>query len=301
MIKKVIRFLKKIHRLTYTLENKIDVSSRANVLLNSALTSTDNIVNKKIKAENELIVSFTTYSKRIHDVHLVIESIAQQTIKPDRVILWLDETEFTINTIPLILHKQIKRGLEVRFCPNYKSYKKLIPTLPLFPEANIITIDDDILYPHDMIEGLVKEHQQYPNCIIGHRVHQITFENENQVKPYVKWDHEIDDEQVSVLNMAVGVGGVFYPKNSLNKECLNIKTFSVIAPNADDVWFKAMTTLNNYTTKKVNDDRDFWTRFLLLESSQDIALTISNVNDGGNDKQIENVFKKYDVYQLLAK
>lgn len=55
--------------------------------------------------DESLIVSLTTYSKRIHEVYLVIESIMQQTILPNKIILWLDETEFNYETIPSILKK----------------------------------------------------------------------------------------------------------------------------------------------------------------------------------------------------
>lgn len=279
-------------------DKKMNICLRSNTLLNSSLSSTESIVQDKKDSERELIVSLTTYSKRIFDVHLAIESIAQQTVKPNRLILWLDESEFSLATIPLVLHNQIARGLEVRFCPNYRSYKKLIPTLNLFPDADIITIDDDILYPYDMVEGLVKEHEKYPDCIIAHRVHQMTFCKNNKVNPYNKWKHNIQCDTPSVYNMAIGVGGIFYPKGSLSKECLNIEAFSSLAPSADDVWFKMMTLLNKYKVKKVNDHRDFSMRFLTIEGTQDIALFLNNVKNSANDKPIKNVFEKYDFYDF---
>jgi len=271
----------------------INYQISSNNFLNSALSSKEQIIVAKGVTQTELIVSFTTYSKRIHDVHLVIESIAQQTLKPNRLILWLDEEEFTLETIPLILHKQIKRGLEVRFCPNYRSYKKLIPTLQLFPDANIITIDDDVLYPHDMIEMLVKEHCIYPKYIIGHRVHEFTFHQNGELSPYKNWVHQTEDTSPSLSKMAIGIGGVFYPRNALNEEVFNIEKLTELSPFADDIWFKAMALLNNTKCKKVNDDRDFFNRFLLLPNSQDIALYQENIIN--NDKQLNAVFNYYHL------
>ena len=302
MIKKIVYLIRKYNDSINTINNLdqlLEFKIKSNYLLATTGSSSELITQPKSEGETELIVSFTTYDKRIHDAHLVIESIAQQTIKPNRLILWLDEDEFTLETIPLILHKQIKRGLEIRFCPNYRSYKKLIPTLKLFPEANIITIDDDILYPDDMVEGLVREHSAHPNCIIGHRIHKITLDSDKKVVPYSKWTHEIESTQASMLNIAIGVGGVFYPKGSLNKECFNVDVFSKLAPNADDVWFKAMTTLNGFKAKKVDDGRYFWGRFIQIESGQDIALSVSNYIEHGNDSQIREVFDKYNIESLL--
>lgn len=297
MFLKLIKKFNKSSNIINNIENTIDYKIRSNQLLVDAKTLTSPLTSKLIDGSRELIVSFTTYSKRIHDVHLVIESIAQQTVKPNRLILWLDEDEFSLDTIPLIIHKQIDRGLEVRFCPNYRSYKKLIPALKEFPEANIITIDDDVLYPHDMIELLYKEHKDNPECIIGHRAHKITFTANAHIQPYRKWHQEINSSEVHDCIFFTGVGGIMYPSNSLEQRVLSTDVFMSICPNADDVWFKAMALLNGTKSKKVDDSRDFSSRFLLLENSQDIALGNSNVID--NDAQIEAVFKKYDLYERL--
>lgn len=299
-MKKILFFLKKMKGLVERFELKIELSNRKNFLLNQSLTSCQSIVSSVDDGKN-LIVSLTTYNKRIHDVHLVIESIGQQTLKPSRVILWLDEDEFALDSIPFILKKQIRRGLEVNFCPNYRSYKKLIPTLQNHPEANIITIDDDVLYPHDMVELLFKEHLQFPDCIIGHRAHKMTFNSNRCLLPYNKWKDEILDSEPSDEVVVIGVGGVFYPSNSLSDECLNIDSFTQLAPNADDIWFKVMALLNGKKHKKVDDNRFLWSRFLLLEESQDLALYNDNKSFDGNDYQIQALFKKYCIHDLLSK
>lgn len=295
MFKKIIASFKRLNRLSHYFEIKLDLRLRSNDLLNSALVSTESITVEKKGNEQELILSFTTYSKRIHDVHLVIESIAQQTVKPNRLILWLDEDEFTLETIPLILHKQIARGLEIRFCPNYRSYKKLIPTLQFFPEANVITIDDDILYPYDMIEILCAEHERFPDCIIGHRAHKMKLTKENKILPYQQWDFETKDDKPSSLIFVTTGGGSFFPAKCLSNEVLNIDSFFTLCPNADDVWFNAMSILNNVKSKKVSDPRSFSERFLLCDQSQDIGLFTGNVLASGNDVQIQSVFEKYRI------
>ena len=118
------------------------------------------------------------------------------------------------------------RGLEIRFCPNYKSYKKLIPTLELFPDANIVTIDDDVLYPHDMLELLYREHQAHPESIVSHCTRKMTYDNGGKVVSYRSWKHEVTSDEPNFDSVAIGVGGVFYPANSLSPEFLNIENFS---------------------------------------------------------------------------
>ena len=301
MLRKIKKLITKVNlsfKIIHNFEPLLVYKIRSEELLRRSLESQVALIQPKLQHDAEVIVSLTTYNKRIHDVHLVVESIAQQTLKPNRLILWLDEDEFTLETIPLVLHKQIARGLEVRFCPNYKSYKKLIPTLKLFPNSNITTIDDDILYPHDMVEMLTIEHKSNPTTIIGHRAHKINV-SDNKILPYQFWENETKNHQSSNLCFITTGGGTLFPVNSFNSEVLNIEVFLSLCPNADDVWFKAMALLNNTGCKKVNDDRDFFNRFLLLSNSQDIALYKTNIVD--NDTQLKAVFDYYDLHKKFFK
>ncbi|MCE7650701.1 glycosyl transferase [Vibrio fluvialis] len=274
----------------------LEKSNLENSLLYSkeALTSSE-------KYKNELIVSLTTYNKRIYDVSLVIESLGRQTLKANRIILWLDENEFNLDNIPYSLVKQMSRGLEIKFCPNYKSYKKIVPTLTLAPEADIITVDDDVIYPFDMIEGLVATESKFKNCIVAHHIHEISFDSRGEVKLYRDWKKNISDIQPSMKYMAVGVGGVLYPQGSLTKLTLDESVFSKLAPNADDVWLKAMTCLQNYSVVKAPHSTDFWERFISIESSQNIALFHENSNMGENDNQIKKVFREFGIVDKLNK
>ena len=71
-----------------------------------------------------LVVSLTSYPARFGSLHLVLQSLLMQTVRPDRVILWLaagDETQLTPEITAL--------DVEIRICPNWRSYKKIVPTL----------------------------------------------------------------------------------------------------------------------------------------------------------------------------
>lgn len=270
--------------------------SAKSVLTNFALHSTEQgISGEQYLKDSQLVVSLTTYSKRLYDVYLSIESIMQQTMKPNRIILWLSDN---LNgcTLPLTIQKQIQRGLEVRYCKNLRSYNKLIPTLSLCPQDAIITIDDDVIYRFDMIENLVNAYKANPNSIYCNRMHRITLKNSKAIMPYNRWKWEINDDIISPLNFPTGCGGILYPSFSLSQEVLNEKVFLKICPLADDVWFKAMALLNNFTSKKVITQDD---TLLFSEDNQDIALNNANVAKKGNDAQIKAVFDYYHLYDKL--
>ena len=96
---------------------------------------------------NELVVSLTSYGPRLLTLHLTINSLLEQTITPDRIVVWIAEQEFHL--IPVESRNHAGR-VEFRSCKDVKSYKKLIPAVSAFPAAYIATADDDIycrLYP----------------------------------------------------------------------------------------------------------------------------------------------------------
>lgn len=284
----ILRYLKDLNRNINTLITKNDLNK-------SATVSTESICQDEYNLERGLIVSLTTFSKRIYDVHLVIESIARQTLKPNKVILWLDEEEFTCKDLPEVLKKQVKRGLQIEYCENLRSYKKIIPTLKKYPDSNIITIDDDILYPSDMIDRFVKEHDKNKDLVLCNRGHEIKIDERGKVRNYSQWTHEVKNYQPGRLIFPTGVGGVFYPSGCFYNEVTQKEIFMDVAPTADDVWLKTMTLLAGKYCKIIQRNASFFDEFLLLEESQDIGLLNQNVILGENDKQISKVFSKYKI------
>lgn len=121
---------------------------------------------KKRKEKKRIIISLTSYPKRIGDVWITIETLLRQTVKPDMIILWLADTQFNgIESLPKKLIDLQKSGLTIRFCKDLKSHKKYFYTMQEYPEDLIILVDDDMFYPYDMIEKLLKLHYEYPQDI----------------------------------------------------------------------------------------------------------------------------------------
>ncbi|MDB9027334.1 glycosyltransferase family A protein [Parabacteroides distasonis] len=247
--------------------------------------------------DHEIIVSLTTHGKRIYDVHLTIESIMEQTMKANRIILWLDYN-FKHKTLPKTLQLLQKRGLEISFCKDIRSYTKIILSLIKFPNDAIVTIDDDVLYEIDLLENLITAYQENPSYIYCTRFHRILLDKNHNLLPYRKWQWLCPDMDANVLNFPTGVGGVLYPPHSLDEEVLNESIFMDICTYADDVWLKAMALKKGTLSKKVytHSSEDF----LMNEEVQDIGLRNINIeNDFLNDKQISTVFQKYNLYQIL--
>ncbi|WP_052319238.1 hypothetical protein [Vibrio sinaloensis] len=293
--KKSLRKKKEAQRQMRKVDRTIATAVRSQYLQNKALHNHDPLTQEKSdETTPELVISLTTYSKRIHDVHLVIESLGEQSIQANRIILWLDEEEFTQSSIPEILKRQQKRGLEVRFCPNYRSYKKLIPTVELLPEANIITVDDDLLYPYDLIELLLKEHALVPNAIVGIRSHEMNVV-QGELQPYKSWSKECSFESNSEYTFLTTGAGTLFPAGLLPNEAKNKQLFLELCPNADDIWINLVCYSKGIKRVKIMDDRNFASRFCHLEDHQDLGLNKHNVNLNHNDKQAHALIKHFNI------
>ena len=107
-----------------------------------------------------IIVTLTTWEKRIKNIPAVLDTIFAQSLPPDFVVLNLAYNE----EIPSIVQDYIaNHRIEINRVPDTKVYKKLLPTLKKYPNDCIIAIDDDWLYPDGMIEDFVNTHHKYPN------------------------------------------------------------------------------------------------------------------------------------------
>ena len=79
----------------------------------------------EIKRDVPLVISLTSYEERFDDLTISLYSLLTQTVKPDRIILWLSD-ELTLNDLPYDITRFIKNGLEIRFVKDIGSYTKAI-------------------------------------------------------------------------------------------------------------------------------------------------------------------------------
>lgn len=271
---------------------------RAEKLKREAVRAVNMGVSQDKFIENEVVVSLTTYGKRLNDVYLAIESIMQQTYKPNRIILWLQDNMDSIE-LPYTLKCQQKRGLEVKYTQDIRSYKKLLPTLKLCPESVIITIDDDVIYEIDTIERLIKAYKKDQHYIYGCRIKKIELNKQGKVKPYSSWNPVKYGSRISNLNICIGVGGVLYPPHCFTKEVFNEEVFGKLCPHADDLWFWLMAKINGYKSAKVITHYESGDDHIPIPCSQEITLRRNNLGKGENDKQFEAIISHYDAYRFL--
>lgn len=279
--------------------HQIRFNQKKYILEQNILHSQESGITDEKYCAHDIIVSLTTYSKRIYDVHLTIESIMEQTMKANRIILWLDYS-FEKQPLPKALQLLQKRGLEIEYCKDIRSYKKLIPALKKYPDDAIITIDDDLIYEFDLLEKLIMAYQQTPSYIYCNRHHVMQLNEQGKLLPYLQWQWESNDMEANIMNFPTTGAGTLFPPHSLDEEVFNESVFSEICKYADDVWFKAMAMKKGTLSKKVYTHNPKGIEYFENEEVQDIALWRINTQGAMlNDRQIEAVFTKYNLYQLL--
>jgi len=234
------------------------------------------------KLPGELIISLTSYPPRFPFVERTVKSLLSQSVKPDRIILWVAEQDSA--SLPAGVVGLQKHGLEIRTCADMRSYKKLVPAVLAFPEAFIVTADDDFYYGPTWLAAYVDAYRNSEE-ILCQRARCASVGYDGQFTPYASWP--LPRKEISApAVMPVGVEGVFYPPQALPQEALDSGVFMQVCPEADDLWFYWMGSRNGRRFRKIGGDPRLDRHW---PGSQDTALYRDNVDGGGNDKQIASL------------
>ena len=254
-----------------------------------------------IDENSEIIVSLTSFPGRIKIVHKTLYSIMNQSMKPKKIILWLSKKQFENleEDLPTELVELKEKGLTIEWTEDdLRSYKKLIPTLQKYPDYIIVTADDDIYYTVDWLKDLYESYLKYPKDI---HCHIITRLKEENGKIIITPKNKSMVGLASYYNKILGNGGVLYPRDSLDKNVLNINEFQELAPTSDDIWFWAMALLKGtkirWIERKMKD-------LYYTEYSQEKTDCLCNINDYGEKlffKHMDSLVEKYSLLDILKK
>lgn len=239
------------------------------------------------ESNSEIVVTLTTFSKRINKVWLVIELMMRQTYRPKKIVLCLLASEYpNIQSLPTRLQKQIERGLEVIFSPiDLKVHLKYFWAMQEYPLDLVVLLDDDVFYRTDLLESLFNTHKQYPTCVCCNAGPEVQVDKDMPL-PYENWKEWQKPLEPSRKILPLGVGGVLYPPNSLGDKVFFVDDFMKAVPKQDDLWLYSMAMMAN--TKIVKSA--LASRFLPIVSHQKIeTLHAFNNLGGGNNLQIRQL------------
>lgn len=172
---------------------------------------------------SDVVVSLTSIKSRYcsQKLHITLDSLIN--LNYDNYIIVLNiskepkdlDSGFTDDDIKelRLLYPQII----INVVENYGSIRKLIPTLKLFTNHIIITVDDDAQYDKNIISSFVNIYNLH-NCIVAARCRRMDINNTATILnyPLVKNEHECNLKLVPE-----GVGGILYHSSMFDSKFIN--------------------------------------------------------------------------------
>lgn len=244
----------------------------------------------------KIIVSLTSYPKRIHMVDKVIKSIWKQSMPADEIILYLSDMEFPQREreLPQELTEMIGRnGFKVEWVEgNIRSHKKYFYALRDKSGDIVITVDDDVLYSETLIYDLVCSYQKFPEAVSARAVRIILKDGEKAAQ-YRDWDR-CGDKYTNAPRMdicAIGYAGVLYPPACANDRWFDLKNIETLAGNQDDLWLKCNEIIDRIPVVYVKPAKND----IVIDEAEETALFAMNSQNGNDDSiaKLSEWMKKY--------
>lgn len=233
-----------------------------------------------------VIVSLTSFPGRIGVVWMVIETLKRQSLRPEKIILWLSKKQFpTPEDIPIKLWREEDDVFSIRLVDDdIRSHKKFYYAMKEYSTMSIITCDDDVYYHPDTIKHLVCTSKKFPGCIIANVSTEIKWDKNGNLLPYSEWKKEYK-KYANINRIQIGVGGVLYPPCCLKEITLQRNLFLKVAPMADDLWLGSMARLSN--TRVVQSDFNY--HALDIKTTAPSLGSVNNGREKLNDKQLSEI------------
>ena len=235
----------------------------------------------------KIIVSLTSFKKRLNTIDKVLNSILNGTLKPNKIVLTIYKKDI------LYISKKIKKYITQKKIillivdMDIKSHKKYFYVMQKYPYDIIITIDDDIIYEKNTIEILYKSYLKYPNEISAKRVHLIKYNKKNESISYKSWLKEYKLLKIPSFNLMSTTGaGTLFPPNILK---INYSIIYNILKciTSDDIFLKFIENKLKIKVVWVPNKKIMGLKTIYKKGLFD------NENKSGNDKCLKNfrIFK----------
>lgn len=207
-----------------------------------------NLLNKKYKinGESEIHVCLTSYKGRINVVHKIISSLLNQSIKC-YVHLTLSSDEFTdgVKSLPNSLLNIDNPMFSIHWVKrNIKPFKKSLYTLKYIPDDSIVvTVDDDIVMPKNIIEDAVRDFDGTHPLGISNNITSVGYYGKmytptGRLTVYNKkmvshWDEIISDDIISTNDDDRFMLSLFWLNGYYNKPIGSISMSKILIGKID--------------------------------------------------------------------
>lgn len=191
--------------------------------------------------KEKVIVSLTSWSKRIEKLSIIecLNSICNQTYKPDKIILYLDIDEFPNKNEDLPSYiLEFSDRIEIKFCEkNLLSHDKWYWVFKEYPNDLIILLDDDIVHEENLVETLIYFHEKYQDSIISNRSHKMVVNKILNYNNFIKYENIVHGDEIISNNLFLTTGfGTLIKPSMFDDEIYDLDKITTDFKNVDDIW-----------------------------------------------------------------
>lgn len=146
----------------------------------------------KVKSKIMIIVSLTTIPPRFNFLYLTVNSIINQTVKPDKIIIHIPEkyNNFFYEKLP-VLPQECEDSVNIIINQKTKDYGPITKLLGLYDSLEfcnisdddvIIVIDDDRIYNKNLISNFLQYHELDKSKVLTAAGLDIEILSKNSIK-----------------------------------------------------------------------------------------------------------------------
>lgn len=199
-----------------------------------------------------IIVNVTTISDKVNLCSATLWSILNQSVKPDKVILWISVDGYMADGgIPIQPEfisdlNKILNIFEVRYTENIGPYRKIIPALRVFnQDETLVYADDDVIYGKQWLQKMLERYEegnkQNPVAV---RVRRIENNFLGLVKSYLAYPIVTEKTELTDRYIITGIGGCVLNRRHIEDKYIFNDDFKTIAPMTDDLWISKILQLS---------------------------------------------------------
>ena len=228
------------------------------------------------------MVTLTTLPERADRILPTLRSLLDQTCPADRILVaW--PTRALRSDLPYPAAPGLPPGIELLPCEDVGPASKLLPALIAEPNALLVAVDDDVIYPYDFLETLLAAHRADPKAAWGWRGSQIEPGIDPRDYSHVFASGVTVPTKVDVL---MGTWGYLVPPQSFDEAVHDFTAWPPEVRWTDDIW------ISGHLARRGVSRQVMPARGLPLETG---SASIHSLNEGPN-RDGENAAITYKAF-----
>ena len=243
-----------------------------------------------------IVVSMASFPPRMDALPYVLHSLMRQSVRPDKILLVLSLEDFPggLSEIPDAVLEFQKYGLEIVFEEdNLYCHRKYYHAFKQYPDAIVITVDDDCWYHRDTIRRLCKLHDRYPGTICCNVAARIDPEHFYE---YKRWEKTSSAQAPDIMLASIGFAGVLYPPHIMPDTVFDKDGIRALSLKSDDLWLKANEVVAGIKVASTK----YFKKPVTIPGSQTVSLRSTNKGaENRNDVQWRQLDGHFHLRQRL--